>query len=79
VGEKAIKLGRYRHYKGKNYRVMGIGRHTETGESYVVYMGLYTSKEFGKNPLWIRPIKLFLEKVTYDGKKVPRFTYLGRQ
>ncbi len=74
---KSIKLGKYRHYKGKEYEVIGVARHSETLEELVVYKALYTS-EFGKNSLWVRPKKMFLETVEVDGKKVPRFKYLGR-
>ena len=68
-----IKPGTYRHYKGKLYEVIGVGLHADTHEEYVVYRGLYNSEEFGKNPLWVRPKKVFLETVTVDGKVVPRF------
>lgn len=69
--------GIYRHYKGNLYRVLGTGRHSETLEEYVVYQGLYDSSEFGKNPLWVRPLNLFQEQVTVDGRSVPRFTHIG--
>ncbi|MBU1131092.1 DUF1653 domain-containing protein [Patescibacteria group bacterium] len=72
-----IKLGKYRHYKGKYYQVIGLARHRETLEEMVVYKGLYNTKKFGKNPLWVRPKKMFLEKVEIDGKKIPRFKFVG--
>lgn len=65
------------HYKGKKYEVIGEAHHSETFEELVVYRGLFTSPEFGKNALWVRPKKMFLEKVEVDGKKVPRFKYIG--
>jgi len=74
-----LKLGRYQHFKGNFYKVIGIARNSETLEEFVVYQALYISKEFGKNALWIRPKKMFLEKVTHDEKKVPRFKYIGEK
>ena len=65
-----IRPGLYRHYKGKTYQVMGVARHSETLEELVVYKD-------DKN-LWVRPKQMFEEKVTVDGKKVPRFKYLKR-
>jgi hypothetical protein len=68
-----MKSGTYRHSKtGKLYRVLGVAKHSETLEDLVVYETLY------RNPtskLWVRPVKMFLEKVEVDGKKVPRFKY----
>jgi cyclomaltodextrinase len=72
-----MKLGKYRHYKGNDYEVLGVARHSETLEFLVVYRGLYDSPEFGPQPLWVRPLDAFLENVAMDGKEVPRFTYLG--
>jgi hypothetical protein len=75
---KQVKLGKYRHYKGKFYEVVGVARHSETLEELVVYRALHESDEFGKNALWVRPKKMFLEEVVVDGQKVPRFKYLGK-
>ncbi len=61
------------HYKGKKYKIIGEGKHSETQEDLVIYRALYDSEEFGKNALWIRPKKMFYEKITKDGKEVPRF------
>lgn len=72
-----IKIGRYRHYKGKEYEVIGIAKHSETLDNLVVYRALYESKEFGDNALWIRPATMFLEKLSIDGKKISRFKYIG--
>ena len=72
-----LKLGKYKHYKGKNYEVIGIARHSETLEELVVYRALYSSKEFGDNSLWIRPLSMFKEMVDFNGKKVPRFELIG--
>ena len=67
-----IKLGRYRHYKGKEYQVMGVAEHSETGEDLVVYRKLYDYYS-----MWVRPIGMFLEEVEVDGKKMHRFEFLG--
>jgi len=72
-----LTLGKYEHYKGKFYEVTGVARHTETLEKLVVYHALYDSKDFGKNSLWVRPLKMFKESVEVDGKLVPRFKYVG--
>lgn len=66
-----IAPGRYRHYKGQLYEVMGIARHSETEEQLVVYRALYG--DFG---LWVRPLDLFNQDVEKDGKTLPRFDYL---
>ena len=68
-----VKLGKYKHYKGKSYEVVGIAKHSETLEELVVYRALY-----GKNDLWVRPLKVFLEEVEVDGKKVPRFIFIKK-
>jgi len=66
-----LKLGKYLHYKGKEYEVIGIGKHSETLEDLVIYKKLYDD-----GGLWVRSLKMFLEEVEIDGKKVPRFKYL---
>jgi hypothetical protein len=66
-------IGKYRHYKGKLYEVIGTAHHSETLEELVVYRALYESPDFGKDALWVRPKAMFLEEVEVDGKKVPRF------
>jgi hypothetical protein len=66
-----MKPGRYRHYKGKDYEVLGVARHSETEEEYVVYRQLY-----GGGGLWIRPLEMFLESVTIGETVVPRFRRL---
>jgi hypothetical protein len=63
-----IPLGCYRHYKGNDYQVIGIARHSETEEELVVYRKLY-----GDGSLWVRPLAMFMEKVVVDGRTVPRF------
>jgi hypothetical protein len=72
----ATMIGKYRHYKGKNYEVIGLARHSETLEELVVYKALYES-EFGKDSLWVRPKAMFLEKVIVNGKEVDRFEFIG--
>jgi hypothetical protein len=67
-----IKLGRYQHFKGKFYEVIGTAKHSETMEELVVYRALY-----GERELWVRSKNMFLESVTLEGKKVPRFKYVG--
>lgn len=69
-----LKTGKYKHYKGKEYEVIGIARHSETLEELVVYRALYQNE--GEN-LWVRPLKMFLEEVEIEGKKMPRFEFLG--
>jgi hypothetical protein len=70
----AIKLGEYEHYKGKRYRVLGVGRHTEADEYFVVYTPLY--EHVGQPDIWVRPYDMFTETVEVDGKTVPRFKAL---
>lgn len=68
--------GLYRHYKGKNYIVHELVRHSETMEWLVMYECLYEN-EAAK--LWVRPLSMFMETVTIDGKTIPRFAYIGDQ
>ena len=63
-----IKPGKYQHFKGKFYEVIGIAKHSETMEELVVYRALYGDRE-----LWVRPKNMFLESVEVDGKTIPRF------
>ncbi len=64
----ALAPGRYRHYKGRDYDVVGVARHSETFEPLVVYRPLY-----GERALWVRPYAMFVETVEVDGRAVPRF------
>ena len=68
-----IKLGVYQHYKGNRYRVLGIGKHSETLEDLVIYEPLYDNAQ---TKFWARPVSMFGEVVTKDGESVPRFKYL---
>lgn len=68
----AVTLGRYRHYKGLLYEVLGVARHSETLEPLVVYRPLY-----GEAGLWVRPHAMFFEQVLVDGHLQPRFAPLS--
>ncbi len=68
-----VSKGKYKHYKGKFYEVIDTAIHSETLERMVVYRALYESKDFGKDQLWVRPEKMFSEKVVVEGKEVARF------
>ncbi|MCR5482179.1 MAG: DUF1653 domain-containing protein [Clostridia bacterium] len=80
AGEKAektteikteIKRGKYRHYKGNEYEVLGMAKHSETLEDLVIYRALY-----GNHSLWARPAVMWNEKVTVNGKEVKRFEFI---
>ena len=76
MGSRKIKLGKYKHFKGHLYKVVGVAKYSEDEkQKFVVYE--YTYKD-GRMQLWIRPKKMFLENVEVNGKKVPRFKYLGK-
>lgn len=66
-----LKLGTYRHYKGKEYRVLHLATHSETMEQLVVYQALYDEFQ-----VWVRPLVMFTEKVEVDGLVIPRFTFI---
>ncbi|MBX3710042.1 MAG: DUF1653 domain-containing protein [Gammaproteobacteria bacterium] len=71
---KNIQLGKYQHYKiGKLHQVLGIARHSETLEDMVIYQALYHCEKFWRDQTWVKPKKMFLEYVIYDGYRVPRF------
>jgi hypothetical protein len=67
-----LRPGRYRHYKGKEYRVFCVSRHSETMQSMVVYQTLY-----GDMSWWVRPLDMFTELVEIDGERVPRFAFVA--
>lgn len=69
---KEIKPGRYRHYKGKDYAVFCVAKHSETEDSFVVYRLLY-----GDGGWWVRPYDMFVGDVVVDGKPQPRFEYIA--
>ncbi len=66
-----LKAGRYRHFKGGEYEVIGVARHSESGEEVVVYR-----PQYGERALWVRPLAMFLETVEHEGLEQPRFQYL---
>ena len=66
-----FKLGKYRHFKGNEYKLLGIATHSETGEPMVIYQALY-----GDRGLWVRPAAMWNETVEKDGYCGPRFTYM---
>lgn len=63
-----VLKGKYRHFKGGEYEVLDIAKHSETGEEMVVYRALY-----GENQVWVRPISMWNEMVNKDGVETPRF------
>ena len=67
-----IKTGKYKHFKGNEYEVLYIAKHSETGEEMVVYQALY-----GDYGIWVRPAAMWNEIVERDGQKFQRFTYIG--
>ncbi len=64
----SVRPGRYRHYKGNEYTIVGVARHSETNEELVVYR-----QEYGNHDLWVRPLAMFIETVEVDGNLVARF------
>ena len=70
--DSEIKKGRYRHFKGNEYEVLYLARHSETLEDMVVYRALY-----GERGIWVRPASMWNETVERDGKTYKRFTYIG--
>ncbi len=67
-----IKKGKYRHFKGAEYEVIDVAKHSETMEEFVVYKALY-----GEFSLWIRPSEMFTETIERDGKIIKRFSYIS--
>jgi hypothetical protein len=67
-----IQTGKYRHYKGKEYELLFIAKHSETLEPLVVYKALY-----GDGGVWVRPLSMWNETVTVNGETMPRFSYIG--
>lgn len=72
-----VKLGKYLHYKGNSYEVIGEGVHTETREPVVIYKMLYETPDFPFGSIWVRPKAMFLSNVEVNGESVPRFKYIG--
>lgn len=71
LNNEQIKLGKYRHFKGNCYEVIGIAKNSETLEETVVYRALY-----GDGGLWVRPASMWNENILRDGKEYKRFTAL---
>jgi hypothetical protein len=69
-----IRPGRYRHFKGNEYEVIGIVRHSESQQEMVLYRALY-----GERNLWVRPLEMFGELIERDGERMPRFEYIGTE
>ena len=69
-----IKLGKYRHFKGNEYEVIGIAKHSETLEEMVIYRALY-----GDGGYWVRPASMWNEEIERDGKTFKRFTYIEEE
>ena len=67
-----LRPGRYRHYKGKDYIVVGVATHSETEEQLVVYR-----KDYDDCSLWVRPLAMFTESVEVKGSLKPRFDYVS--
>ncbi|MCP5369946.1 MAG: DUF1653 domain-containing protein [Rickettsiaceae bacterium] len=67
-----IKQGKYRHYKGNHYQVIGVGTHTETLEQVVLYQSLY-----GDYGLWVRPLEMFQQEIEHEGKVQQRFEFIS--
>lgn len=70
--EDEIKIGRYRHFKGNDYQVLYVAKHSETLERMVVYQALY-----GDRYIWVRPASMWNEIVERNGSAQKRFTYIG--
>ena len=66
--DSAIRPGRYRHFKGGEYRVLCMAKHSETAEPMVVYQALYGARE-----IWVRPASMWMEQIERDGYSGPRF------
>ncbi|WP_299871471.1 DUF1653 domain-containing protein [uncultured Cocleimonas sp.] len=71
-----IKLGKYRHFKGGEYEVVGVAKHSESLDVMVIYKPLYPLED-GELETWVRPIEMFFDTKQHEGKEVLRFTYLG--
>jgi len=69
---RRLEIGKYRHYKGNEYLLIGVSRHSETLEELVIYRSLHDNGD-----LWARPLSMFVESVEIDGKKISRFEHIS--
>ncbi len=69
-----LRPGRYRHFKGKEYRLLYVASHSETLEPMVVYQALY-----GEGGVWVRPAAMWDETVLHNGREVPRFAWISEE
>ena len=76
--EKLVVGGTYKHYKGLLCKLIHLGRLEEDLDEVVIYQELNDSKEYGKNPIWVRRKSVFLEEVYFNEEKVPRFKYIEK-
>jgi hypothetical protein len=67
----SLQIGRYRHYKGNEYEVIGVAKHSEDETELVVYRPLY-----GERSLWVRPLAMFVEEIKFGKKYLPRFKFI---
>jgi hypothetical protein len=74
-----IKPGLYRHFKGGAFRVLGVGKHSETLEELVFYRHLYHHDGDAAHGFWARPVAMFLERVKRDGYDGPRFQLVSTE
>lgn len=74
IMQNSIQTGIYRHYKGNLYQVEEVATHSETQEKMVVYRPMY-----GEKALWVRPLTMFIEHIEIDGKRQPRFAFIGAE
>ena len=73
---QTIKLGKYKHFKGGEYEVVGVAKHSESLDVMVIYKPLYPLED-GEMETWVRPIEMFFDTKELNGETVPRFTLLG--
>jgi len=71
-----FKPGIYQHYKGNKYLVLSVVKHTETLEDMVLYITLYENE---MSKMWVRPLEMFLEEIEFEGRKMPRFTFISER